>query len=118
MMEGKGLAHEKVTEFHKLMNEADEEKILALIHPQFFEETSKEEAKEFFAAIRTKLGKVESSKTRGWHVNTSNGVLTVDLVQDTSFENGRGGEAFVFRISGAEARLLSYNINSRDLIVN
>jgi hypothetical protein len=69
-----------------------------------------------FAAIDSKLGKVQSSSITTWNVKTFNFVTTVVLVSDTQFELGAGTETFTFRVNGDKATLLGYNINSMDMM--
>jgi hypothetical protein len=69
-------------------------------------------------AVHRKLGTVKSSARQGWNdtVNMQGHFLTTGY--KTSFVKGDGVETFVFRVSGKQAALVGYNINSDALIVN
>ena len=41
----------------------------------------------------------------------------MNLTYESTFEQGKAYEQFVWRVSGDEAKLVSYNINSPDLII-
>ncbi|GAA5480060.1 hypothetical protein Hhel01_03582 [Haloferula helveola] len=43
---------------------------------------------------------------------------TVTISYNTVFENGTGSEQFIYQIEEAEAKLLSWNITSNQLIHN
>jgi len=69
-------------------------------------------------AVNRKLGRVESSKRVGWRINaTVNGTFAV-IQQDTKFTRGKAQETFTFQKNGDRYRLVGYNINSNDMMVN
>lgn len=114
---GKAAAESQVTTIHQQFNEEDLEAIVAGADPAFFKTASKAETLELFEAVRTKLGKVTNTKTHGWNIHAGTGGTTVRLIQKTTFETGTGTETFTFRIKNDQAKLLGYQINSRDLIL-
>lgn len=114
---GKAAAESQMAAIHQQFNDGDLGAILAGADPAFFKATSKADTLELFEAIRTKLGKVTNSQTHGWNVHAGTGGTTVRLAQQTTFETGSGTESFTFRIKNDQAKLLAYQINSRDLIV-
>jgi hypothetical protein len=71
---------------------------------------------ELLSAVDRKLGKVTGSKQVGFHANWNPEGTFVNLTYESTFEQGKAFEQFVWRVSGDEAKLVSYNINSPDLI--
>ena len=106
-----------VDEFHARLAESKFEEIYADSASDFQDATTQEDAVKLFAAVITKLGKPISSSQSGWHVNFGTGGTVVTLEMQTEFERGKGVERYVFRISDGVARLMSYHINSNDLVV-
>ena len=53
----------------------------------------------------------------GWEANSDASGTQVFLSYETQFANGRGVEEFLWWIEDDTAKLVSYNINSRDLII-
>ena len=86
-------------------------------HPDMLKASPKPQVTNLYSVVRRKLGKVTDSQTVNWNVRTFNAVTTVVLVQNTTFEEGKGAETFTFRIKNEQASLLGYNINSQDLIM-
>ena len=116
IIKGKSVAEPRVAVFHDRFNEGQYEEIYAEAADDFKKAASKETVLALFAAIDSKLGKVESSSITNWNVKNFNFVTTVVLVSDTQFELGAGTETFTFRVNGDKATLLGYNINSMDLM--
>lgn len=115
--QGKGAADAGVVAFHQQLNAQNYGAIVAAADPGLFQSTSKTDTKALLEAVHRKLGNTTASQNAGWNVRTFNMVTTVVLTQNTKFEKGGGTETFVFRMRGKQACLLSYNINSRELIL-
>jgi hypothetical protein len=62
--------------------------------------------------LRHKLGRVVTSSTQKWSVNTADSLSTVTLVQDTRFERGSAVEQFTFLVRGGVAKLREYEFTS------
>jgi hypothetical protein len=116
IIKGKSLAEPRVAVFHDRFNEGQYEEIYSEAADEFKKAASQEKVLALFAAIDSKLGKVQSSSITTWNVKTFNFVTTVVLVSDTQFELGAGTETFTFRVNGDKATLLGYNINSMDMM--
>ena len=116
MIKGKSLAEPQVAAFHQKLDAGKFDEIYSTADEAFRKAASKEKALELFSAVNKKLGKVKSSSTSNWNVNTFNFVTTVVLVVETEFEHGKGTEKFTFRISDGKASLVGYNINSLDMM--
>lgn len=116
MTEGKPAAEKAVTRFHQMLDEEKYGEMYDESAPQMKDAAKKEDLEKLFRSVHNKLGKVTSSTNQTWKVGNYNLVSTVELVQNTQFEKGKGTEQFVFVVDGSEAKLAGYHINSMDLI--
>jgi hypothetical protein len=114
----KDAAAKVVDTFHGQFNDSKFGEIYAAATPAFKSAASEAEFLKFITAVRTKLGTVKSASATGWNVNTYNGVTTVVLKYDTTFERGSAVESFNFLIAGESAIMQGYNVNSPALITN
>ncbi len=117
MTKGKSLAEAQVAIFHEHYNNQEFTDMVDSAHPDMLKASSAEDLTDLYTAIRKKMGKTTGTKTVNWNIRTFNAATTVVLVQDTTFEEGKGQETFTFKIQKENAFLLGYNINSRDLIM-
>jgi hypothetical protein len=62
--------------------------------------------------VKQNYGAFKSATRRSWGFSSDNGVSDVKLKYDSIFANGSAVEAFVYRMSGDKALLLSYDIMS------
>jgi hypothetical protein len=112
----KPAAEAAIAKFHEIYNQGKLDDIWNSADPQFRTASTKQKYDEFLGAVQRKLGKATSTSNKGWNINTFNSRTTVSMVQQTAFEKGQGTESFVFSVSGTNALLLGYNIQSMDLI--
>ena len=117
MFKGKQAAEQGVAEFHKMYNEGKVAQIYAAGHSKLKSATPEKDFLELLGAVQRKLGKVTQTTTVGFNVATFNFTTTVNLTQNTTFEQGTGVEAFAFEMAGGKAVLVGYHINSKDLIL-
>jgi hypothetical protein len=115
--DGKPAADSAIVEFHSRLNEEKYKEIFDNSHQDLKDVANEEEMTKLFSAVHSKLGLVVDSKNQTWKAGTFNLTTTVQMVQSTEFEHGKGDESFVFVIEGKKALLQSYHINSMDLIV-
>lgn len=111
-------AEQEIGTFHHQLDSESYAAIHAATAAQFREASTEEDFSRLLEAIHTKLGAVVSSKQANWAANTNNGVSTVTVVMETEFEQGSGTETFVYLWEDEGLDLLSYNINSTDMMVN
>ena len=116
MSEGKPAAEKAVTRFHQMLGEEKFTEIYDGSDKRLKDAATRDELVKLLRSVNSKLGKVTSTETQTWRVGNYNLVSTVELVQATQFERGKGTEQFVFVIDGKEARLAGYHINSVDLL--
>lgn len=114
---GKEDAERAVAEFHARFDEGRFEAIWDAAGEELRGGTAREEFVALLAAVRRKLGAVTGSTTRGWQVKSVNLRTYVQLVQDTTFADGRATETFRFVVKDGRATLVGYDVSSRDLIL-
>ncbi|MEI7685076.1 MAG: hypothetical protein WCL32_08620 [Planctomycetota bacterium] len=117
MLKGKGAAEQSVAEFHQLYNDGKLAEIYSTGHSKLRGATTEKDFLEIVGVMQRKLGKVTQTSNAGFNVRTINFTTTVVLNQSTTFEQGAGTETFTFQMEGDKAALVSYNINSKDLIL-
>lgn len=115
MTEGKPAAEKAVTRFHQMLAEEKYTEIYRESSQMMKDATSEEDMIKIFKVVNSKLGKVTSTTTQTWKVGNFNLTSTVQLLQSTQFEKGKGTETFLFEIEGTEAKLAGYHVNSMDL---
>jgi hypothetical protein len=118
MSDAKVHAEPGVATFHKQLDAADYDGIWNDAHEDFRKASGKDAYRKFVEAVHRKLGNVKSTTNAGWQVNNYNFVTRVVLQQHTVFERGAGDETFTFVLKDNSPKLLGYNIQSTDLIVN
>ena len=114
---GRHVAEPQIAVFHKRLDAGEYDEIYYDAAGEFRKATSKEKMNELLSAINRKLGAVQASAVTNWRVTTRNRTTYVVLVSETRFENGSGTETFTFIVSGSNADLIGYNINSVDMMI-
>ena len=117
LTKGKGIAEHAVVQFHDKYNAEQYQGIYDQADDAFKKSAKQEDFLAFLQAVQRKLGMVKQSKQIGWYVNATTLGTIVTLTYDTEFAEGHANEQFVFRVSGDQAKLYRYNINSPLLII-
>ncbi|QIF04933.1 hypothetical protein [Roseimicrobium sp. ORNL1] len=117
MTQGKGLADTAIVDFHKKFNEQKFKDIYAGSHADLKAAAKEEEFLNLLDAVHRKLGKQVKSTDATWRVNSFNFKTNVMVAQNTEFERGKGTETFTYRVSDGKAILVSYYINSSDMML-
>ena len=116
LTKGKETGEHAVVKFHNQLNAGQYHEIYAQADEGFRKAGTEADAVALFEAVRRKLGTVKNSNETGWHVNATPGGTKVSLAYEVEFSEGKGTEEFVFQVSGDQALLFNYNINSPLLI--
>ena len=98
-------------------NDGKFSEIYELSHSGLKQITGEEEFMQFIQVVHGKLGKVTDTSMQSFNINTTNGRTTIEMVQNTTFENGKGTEQFVFIKEGEKVKIYGYHINSNDLVM-
>lgn len=113
---GKAAGEKAVVNFHEQLNAEKYDEIYEQSAKEFKDSDSKENVIKFLQAVHNKLGAVNKAESQGWHVNTTPMGTVVALQYETVFNNDKAIESFTFLMNGDDAKLLSYNVNSKKLI--
>lgn len=109
-------AREGVTHVHSQMDNEQFADIYSQADDVFRGATKRQDFLDFIGAVHRKLGKVQSASQSGFFVNFSTSGTRVRLNYQTKFEGGDAQEEFLWHISGKQALLVGYHINSNALI--
>ena len=116
MTNAKGMANTAIVDFHKKFNEQKYSEIYAAAHADFKGASKEEDFLKLLEAVQRKLGKQVKSTEARWGVNSVNMKTTATITRDTDFEQGKGVESFTYVVSGEACTVLSYSINSQDMM--
>jgi len=116
LTKGKEQAERAVEKFHQQFNAAQYSEIYQQGDSKFKEAVTEAELMQLLEAVRRKLGTVEGATSTGWRVNATPMGTVAMVGYDTQFSEGKGNEQFSFLISGEQANLLRYDVNSPLLI--
>ncbi|MCF6314548.1 MAG: DUF4019 domain-containing protein [Verrucomicrobiales bacterium] len=116
---GKGAtaAQVAVVDFHKKFEQEKFAQIYQESHQGFKDSVSEKKMIKLMATVKSKLGSIKSSKRAGFRFNTRNLKANIVLQYQTVYEHGKGVETFTYRLSGGEAFLMGWHINSNELII-
>jgi hypothetical protein len=101
-------AEKAIEVFHQHLDEQNYEAILKMIDPEALQITSKEEWVALFKNINEygKMKKIDQDWS--FKTNINNGVTTVELSYEVTFENGSIKENFTMRKMGDGFKILGY----------
>ena len=116
LTKGKEASERAVIKFHNQLNAGQLHEIYVQADEGFRKGTTEPDAVAYFEAVRRKLGEVKNSKMVGFRVNATTMGTMVNLGYQVEFSEGKGTEDFMFRVTGDEALLFSYTVNSSLLI--
>jgi hypothetical protein len=105
-------AEAEIDRFHQRWN-ADEFKVIYNeAHKNLRNSRSADEIVAMLQRGKQNYGAFKSSTRRSWGFNSDNGVTNITLKYDSTYDRGPAVEAFIYRMSGDAAQLLSYEIMS------
>ena len=113
----KGIAEGAVTQFHQRLNTGAYKEMYSVTDSKLRAVTNESDFVALMAAIHKKLGAHQTKAARGWHVNWTLEGTFVSLSYETRFAEGKATEDFVWRVRDGRAQLVSYNVNSPQLIL-
>lgn len=109
-------AKEKANALRQQWNAEEFSAIYTQAGSDFRGATSEEEYQRLFKTLRTKFGKVTSSKMAGIKMQKINLRSLVVVSFETTYEHGKATEVFTLERKNGEFILLGWNINSPDIV--
>jgi hypothetical protein len=105
-------AETEVDRFHQRWNADEFKAAYDEAHANFRNSQTADVIIGTLQGVKRNYGAFKSATRRSWGFNSDNGVTEVKLKYDSAYENGSAVEAFVYRMSGQKALLVSYDIMS------
>ena len=109
-------AEAEVDRLHQRWNAGDFKAIYDEAHPNFRNKPV-DETIATFAKVKEHYGQFKSGTKRSWGFNTDNGVTSIKLKYDSTYDRASAVEAFVYRITGDKPLLVTYDIMSPETAV-
>lgn len=103
-------AEAEVDRFHQRWNADEFKAIYDEAHANFRNSQSADVTIGTLQGVKHNYGAFKSATRRSWGFSSDDGVSDVKLKYDSAYEKGSAVEAFVYRISGDKALLVSYDI--------
>ena len=110
------IAEAAVAEFHRRLNADGFEAIYDSASTDFRKSAPREHVVRFLAGLKSNLGPAKSAKRLTWNVNFHTSGTFVAISYETRFGKGRGIEHFLYRMEDSGASLVSYRIESVEVI--
>ena len=112
LQKGKSTGENAVVKFHTQFNAGQYHEIYSQTDEGFRKNTSEEQMTALLGGVQRKLGLEKDTNQLEWHVNATTTGTQVLLTYRTTFTEGDATEQFVFFVSGNNARVFKYNIES------
>lgn len=118
LKESYNVSEAEAAKFHAALSAGQYDAIWRSAAPEMQKRTDQARFTALLDAIGRKLGKVTKAKQTNWSGNNNNGVSTVTMQFDTTFEHGSGKETIVFLwVSDKSLKLSDYAIDSPDMLI-
>lgn len=104
------VAEAEVDRFHQRWNAGEFQAVYDEAHMNFRSAQPAEAMINTMQAVKKNYGNLKSSTKRSWGFNSNAGMTDVRLSYDSTFDHGNAVEAFLFRMTGEKALLVSYDI--------
>lgn len=104
------VAEAEVDRFHQRWNADEFKAVYDEAHANFRNSQSADVTIGTLQGVKRNYGAFKSATRRSRGFSSDNGVTDVKLKYDSAYENGSAVEAFVYRMSGDKALLVSYDI--------
>jgi hypothetical protein len=105
-----------VAKFHAQLDAGNFDQIYADSDDAMKQAITKGKFTDLLSAVHRKLGNVKSAIRKTFFINWDTSGETIRVTYETQFESDNTEEQFVFTVSGKEAKLVGYHINSDVLI--
>lgn len=112
-----GRGEAAVQHFHEQLDAGQFDAIYEASAQDMKEATPRDKFVAFLDAVHRKLGAVKTASQEGWNVNYQTSGSFITMTYKTAFSDGDAVEQFTFRISGEQALLVGYHVNSEALVL-
>jgi len=110
------LVEKEISEFHSLVEGGRAAEVYAQASPRFREVGTSAEFLTYIEAVHRKLGAMQATERQVWRMDYNTAGKFASLGYKTQYERGTAYEQFVYIVDSGRASLVSYNINSPDLV--
>jgi Protein of unknown function (DUF4019) len=118
LKESYNVSEGEAAKFHAALSAGQYDAIWSTAAPEMQKRTDQAQFTALLEAIGRKLGKVTEAKQTNWLSNTDNGVSTVTMKFDTTFERGSAKETLVFLwVTDDTLKLSDYAIDSPEMMI-
>lgn len=115
--DGQRKGQDAVETFHRQLNAARYSDIYASATPAFRSSGPETDVAAYLGGVHRKLGAFKTATLGSTMVNASTSGTFIRQTYESEFEQGAAVEEFTFLLSGDQAALHAYNINSRALVM-
>jgi len=117
LVQGRGLSNAAVDRFHGQLNANNYSAIYAEADERFRRSISQEDFLQFLGAVHKKLGDSNSQTLTNLNVQAMTNGTFLTASYQTKYARGQAQETFTWVKDGPSLKLVSYNVNSRALII-
>jgi Protein of unknown function (DUF4019) len=117
LKESYNVSEAEAAKFHAALSAGQYDAIWNAAAPEMQKRTDQASFTALLGAVSANLGKVTEAKQTNWLSNTNNGVSTVTMKFDITFERGSAKETLVFLwVTDDSLQLSDYAINTPGMI--
>jgi len=116
MRAGAGLSDGAVRHFHSQLDSEAYSDILRESDEAFQNSASSDEITKFLAGVHSKLGSSRGFTRAGINVNATTNGTFIRVTYQSTFDQGKAAETFVWRRVGDGVKLVRYDINSNAFV--
>ena len=118
LKESYNVSEAEAAKFHAALSAGQYDAIWNGAAPEMRKRKDQTQFTALLDAVNRKLGKVTGAKQTNWSGNNDNGVSTVTMKFDTTFEHGSAKETLVFLwVTDDSLKLSDYTIDSPDMLI-
>jgi hypothetical protein len=107
-----------VGRFHEELNSGLFDDIYREASPEYQKSVTQEMNGKLLAGIGKKMGIAGQFRMTSWRLNAMTNGRFLELQGDADFANGKAVETFQWRIEGNRILMVSWNVNSPQLLIN
>ena len=105
-------AEAEVDRFHQHWNAGEFKAVHDEAHANFRSAQTADQTVATLERVKRNYGAFKNTTKRSWGFSSDNGMTDIKLKYDSVYEHGSAVEAFLYRMTGEKALLVSYDIMS------